>query len=252
MATFSTEGIVLAHAAQGETDRMIHLYTRLHGMLSIRVRGARKIGSKLSGSAEPFTDGLFFLAHGSGGYTLTGVEPANAYPLLKQRVTSVGVASLAAEAVITLTRPMHPDRAVYDLMIDLLRALDVRTASVTRLRLLAAWTIVRLLTATGSGVQVDACIRCGRAQVSPPVVISPALGGLVCHRCGSAPVGSVSVSASAVKLIRVLGSLDAIHAFRIKVAKVGLDEASSALREVYAYHRDAPSPALYFLASLGV
>lgn len=51
--SFSGEGIVLKRANFGEADRLITIFTKEHGKLSVLAKGVRKITSKKRGSLEP-------------------------------------------------------------------------------------------------------------------------------------------------------------------------------------------------------
>ncbi len=254
MATFSTEGLILAHVAQGETDRFITLYTRLHGLMQAKVRAAQKGQSKLAGSAEPFTQGVFFFAQGQGkeGCTLIDADVTSSFPLLKLRVSHIALASLSSELALTLTRPMHPELIVLNVCSQILHALNRREASRAHLRICKVWIIAHFLAATGTALQLTACVRCRRTKLTAPMAISVALGGVVCGQCGQKPKGAQPVSVSAIKLLRVVASVDAREVFRIHVGSPAPDEAERITAALYTYHRETPSPAVHFLSTIGV
>lgn len=57
-----TEGIVIRTVDYGETNKIITLYTRTHGKVSLMARGAKKTKSRFSSMSQVFSYGeyIFF------------------------------------------------------------------------------------------------------------------------------------------------------------------------------------------------
>lgn len=72
-----TEGLVVGKRAVGESNTLVILFTREHGLLRVVARSARKEVSKLRYGLEPLTEARFSLVRGRNEWKLTGVERAS-------------------------------------------------------------------------------------------------------------------------------------------------------------------------------
>ena len=71
---FVTEGLVLGKRGAGESNTLIAVFTREHGLVHVVARSARKEVSKLRYGLEPLTLARFSLVRGRHEWKLTGVE----------------------------------------------------------------------------------------------------------------------------------------------------------------------------------
>lgn len=80
-----------------------------------------------------------------------------------------------------------PEPMVWFELQDLLLLLDMQTLSAPPRALLAS-SGLRLLRALGYGLDLEACVTCGRPCASDQAAcMDPSRGGLICRACGGAP-----------------------------------------------------------------
>lgn len=79
MEELSVKGIILDARPQGEYDRKLTMLTDKLGKVTVFAQGAAKTGSKLSGSARPFTAAEFLLAKGKNAFNLHGASVMDAF-----------------------------------------------------------------------------------------------------------------------------------------------------------------------------
>jgi DNA repair protein RecO (recombination protein O) len=112
MHSYSIEGIVLKRSDFGETDRLITLFTKTHGKITVMAKGVRRLSSKRIGSLELFTTLQASIHPGRGSLdTLGEVTLVSPYPRWKKHLGRINLAYQLAEAVDKLTpdRESHPE-----------------------------------------------------------------------------------------------------------------------------------------------
>ena len=72
----TTEAIVLRSRKQGDTSKIVSLYTRDYGFVDVIAKGAREMKSKFGSALEPFTLSkvTFYKKEGRDLYLLANAE----------------------------------------------------------------------------------------------------------------------------------------------------------------------------------
>ena len=246
MPTFFTEGIVLSRTAVGDTDKSAVIYTDAHGKLTARVRAGQRSTSKLAGSIEPFSTGLFFFAQGRGGHTLTGADLTTTFPRLKSKLLTTASASVIAECVLLLTHEWHADKRVLDIVKSACAFLNQRTLTRGQVMIAEMWALWQLLGHLGIGLNLDVCVRCGKKLDSRKLSISYDQGGTLCASCTESVRGSMPLSSAALKLLRLAGGMALRSIPRIRASAGTITQALKCAHGAYQYQLDQASPALAF------
>jgi recombinational DNA repair protein (RecF pathway) len=72
--TYPVHALTLRRWRRRETDRTYRVLTLEHGVLEVSVQGAAKIGSKLAGHVEPFSETRLLLARSRGPFRVAGAQ----------------------------------------------------------------------------------------------------------------------------------------------------------------------------------
>lgn len=181
-----TLALVVRRVPVGEADLLVTLLTREKGLLSVSARAARRASSKL-GVIEPM-------------HTLRIVAEAGASEVAKlkeSRIERVRTSLLdtqhrldAAAKLLTYGRrtfaPGSADPRAFDVIDASLDAL-AEAEEPAQIESITLWGAAHLLVELGYGMDLGACVRCGRAcPADRPAYVDPAQGGLVCRACGGA------------------------------------------------------------------
>jgi DNA repair protein RecO (recombination protein O) len=238
---FRTPAVVLKRTDLGEADRIITFYTRDHGKLRAVAKGVRRTTSRSAGHLEPFTltDVLF-----AQGRELDVVSQALTIEPLREVREDLDRATYAyylAEVVDLLAEERLDNRAVFDALLDGLRAL----AAAADPRLVLVSFHLRLLDGLGYRPELRVCLHC-QATIEPGSnQFSPLVGGVLCPTCGPREASARPVSVPALKLLRYVQQADAFPV-GLGVPHTVAREAEGLLRN-YAEHlieRRLRSPAL--------
>lgn len=97
------EAIVLRHRDMGEADKILIVYSREKGKLSVMAKGVRKLHSRKAGHVETFTRVVLQIAKGKNLYILTQAEAQDNYENLRTNLELFGYASYAGELLDKFT-----------------------------------------------------------------------------------------------------------------------------------------------------
>ncbi len=175
------ESVVLRSLRYGEADRILHVYTRDHGRLSVLAKGLRRTTSRLGGRLEPLARVELVLHRGRGDlWTVQGAQTVHPHARLRTDGRAIDVAARACEAIAKLFADGEPHPGAYHLLSNELALLDADPAAHgTRANALAFR--VKLLLAAGFAPQLSACANCGEGDHL--IGFSGAAGGVVCGSC---------------------------------------------------------------------
>jgi DNA repair protein RecO (recombination protein O) len=178
--SLKTEAIVLRSIRYGEADRILHLYTPLHGRISAIAKGVRRSKSRFGGRLEPFFHIKAILYQGrSDLMTVTGADTVSAHPRLRERAASLDSAARAGDAVSRLFEAGDPHPEVFNLLGRELALLNADERYADHANQLAFR--MKLLLAAGLSPQLSACAACGETEHLSG--FSGSHGGVVCGAC---------------------------------------------------------------------
>ena len=234
--TSRTTAVVTSRFRYGEADRVLTLLSPERGKFKAIAKGVRKPSSRLGGGVEPFAELHLALAAGKTFDVVTQVQPSRAWLALRSRLGSSAVAWYAAELVERATNEEQPEPALYDL---LLRAWDLLESGAADL-LVARWTELGALDATGHGPELDACLDCGRPPIEGEELRWDAAGGGI--RC-AAHGEAAPLSSDALRLLRALRRFDPGQLAALRLPEGPLREVDRTLRAsiLAAYGREPRS-----------
>jgi DNA repair protein RecO (recombination protein O) len=254
VASISTSAIVLRSVDYGEADRVITLLGRTTGVVGAIGRGARKSQKRFGGGLGLCSVGEAVLRERGASelLTLERFDVTKSFPSFGADMARIGHAAYVAELVTKLCAPRQAEPGIFDFLVQFLDGLEARGGSEARLRIFEIGLLDRL----GFAPAVDACVACGRRDLSTGDTIDvrwiPDQGGVVCRACASR--GRPMRPSVRVALLRFANtSLDhdvgpnAVDDLPADVARGCRD----ALHELIAGHLSAPLRSLEFLAKTG-
>jgi len=159
----------------GESDRRLTLLTAEFGKVDVVAKGARKGGSRLAGSSEPFILAEFTWHEGRARRFVVQARPRTSFPKVRadyERLTG----ALAWCELLALAIPFEsPADGLLEEALAVAHALESEPDPAVVL----AWGMVRLLEAEGIGPSWTRCVVTGDPLQTQTVAISPMVGGYV-------------------------------------------------------------------------
>jgi len=198
MATYvQTKAVVLGHRELAEHDRLYTLFTEARGKLEVRVRGARKLLSKLSPPLASIGVVRALLYEGRSRPLLLGVESWARFPETNVTLWRARFAARFLRLVDLSTRTEARDPELFHLLTDALAG--VEHASPERIGTLRDAFILKLLSHAGYRPELDRCVGCRRLETDS---FSAAHGGAACRTCAAGDLTAVPVDTADLEALR--------------------------------------------------
>jgi len=117
MRSYTVEGIVIKRINFGEADRLVTLFTKSQGKVTVTAKGVRKLSSKRAGALELFNLIKVQIVKGRGELaTLTEVQIINTFPSWRKYLGRITLAYHMCEAVDKLTADHQPHPQVFEIL----------------------------------------------------------------------------------------------------------------------------------------
>jgi len=122
--SYTSEGIILRRLNYGEADRILTVFSRVYGKLTVLAKGVRKLTSKKRGHLEIFSWVKFSTKEARGFDLLTEVEILDNFDKIRKNLNKVTLAYYFCEVVNKITREGEKQATVYDLLFTALKQLE--------------------------------------------------------------------------------------------------------------------------------
>lgn len=230
--TYRAEAIVLKRIDFGEADRVLVIFTRDRGKLSVVAKGIRRISSRKAGHLELFTHAEVQLAKGANLDVITEATTRNAFRGLRDDLARTSHAYLVAELVDALTEEEAQQPEVFDLLVQTFLALEEAPDP----RLVVDHYQIQLLDAVGFRPSLTRCLSC-REEIQPGKnYFSPFLGGALCPACGPGEPSTRPIATDVLKVLRYFQRGGPPGSIRLRVPDVVAREVGRTLRELSERH----------------
>ncbi len=224
---YQTEAIIIGRINLGEADRILTLCTRDLGKIRAVAKGVRRPQSKLGGHVELLTHSRLMLARGRNLDIITQAQTITNFLPLKEDLERAASGLYVAELVDAFTAERAEDRALFDLVLDILThlALSPRTDMVLR------YSELHLLAQVGYRPELHRCGDCKAALQPRTNFFSPGHGGVLCHICGYHEPRARPLSLNALKVLRFWQDCDFATAEKVRLDTELAAELEAVLQE---------------------
>jgi DNA repair protein RecO (recombination protein O) len=201
MALQKTEAIVLKSQRQGETSKILTLYTRKFGKMKVIAKGARSTRSRFAGTLEPtnYIAIVFYEKDTRELQFLSQAEIIETFAKKKQNLEKAALSLAACELVDRLEVGAVSNPRLFKLLLESLRA--THQARGMPMNCFRAFQI-HLLELIGIKPELGVCIRCKHAS-SGEAVFDIRHGGFYCERCLSSRPPGMFITAETIHALKI-------------------------------------------------
>lgn len=223
------EGIVVRTTDYGEANKILTVYTREAGKISIMARGAKKSKSRFTAVSQLFTYGYFLYRAGSGMGSLQQGDLIHSFRAVREDLTKTAYAVYLTELLDRLTEDKEPNNYLFEMMLHALKWMEEGKDPDIIARLFE----MKMLYVAGCRPQFDVCMSCGVSDA--PFFVSIREGGFICQSCQRGDPSLMAVGPGTVRILRLLQHINMPQLGNINVKQ----ETKEQLRRVlYAFLED--------------
>ncbi|CCQ96075.1 DNA repair protein RecO [[Clostridium] ultunense Esp] len=206
---YKVEGIVIHSLDYGEGSKILTIFTKELGKISVLAKGAKKTKSRFSAVSELFTYGAFvFYQSGKGLGNLNQGDVLYSFRHIREDIFRSAWASYLVEIVDKSVEEQVSFPELFTLLYQSLLALDTGKD----MEIVARIFELQYLGFMGNDPELFSCSICRRSDL-PLVAFSVREGGFLCDGCLSKDREAFPLAPVSVRLIQTLR--------RIPVARLG-------------------------------
>lgn len=188
------EGMIVSETPYGDTSKIIHLYTKEFGIISIMCKGVKSMKSRLRALTMKFTYGFFYIYYKEDKLSLLkDVDIIEDFKVIKNDILLISYLNYITE-LTTQVYKHSVDEGLYELYLSVIKKMNQGMDALILTNILE----IKYLPYLGVGLELDRCILC--VNKTNIVTIDADTGGFICKNCYR---NQILVSSKTVKLIRM-------------------------------------------------
>lgn len=238
--------IVLKRRDMGEADRLLTVFTRDRGKLTLLAKGVRRQASRKAGHIEPFTCTDLLVAKGKSLDLITQAETITAHRRLREDLWCSSWAYYAVELADAFTQDEDPHQLLFDLLLETLGRLDRGDDPA----LVVRYYELHLLALAGYQPQLFRCVQCD-ALLQPEVnFLSLARGGCLCPQHGAHSPETIALPLPVLKVLRFLQTRLWEEVAALQISPETARQVESVLGRYIVFHLERAVRSATFLEKL--
>ena len=203
------EGIILSEIPYKESSKILQVYTKKYGLISMIAKGAKSLKSPLRSLTSKYTYAFFYIYYKEDKLSLlTQVDLIDSFNNIRTDITLIGYMSYLCDLTYQVLKE-NKEADIFDLLIDGLKKIN------NNLDPLIITNIIELkyLDYLGVSLNLDGCIRCNSKENI--ITIDGDAGGYICKNCLK---NEEIVSTKTIKMIRMYYYVNISSISTIKVS----------------------------------
>ena len=177
MAAIKVTGVVVRAVNYRDYDRILTLFTRERGSITVSARGVRRINARWRAGCQLFSVGEYLLYERGARYYLSQVDVSESFYELRNNPQALMHATFIMNVMEAGIVPEEPNEPLYAL---LMRAFALYCHLDTDVCRITDYVLVHAMRILGFGLQLDGCVRC---HAGYHTLFSVSAGGVVCSVC---------------------------------------------------------------------
>jgi len=239
-------GIVLRRRDMGEADRLLTVFTRERGKITLLAKGVRRAASRKAGHLEPFTYTDLLVAKGANLDLVTQAETIAAHRHVREDLWLSSLAYTVVELADAFAEDEDPNALLFDLLLETLGRLDEGQPASLAVR----YYELHMLALAGYQPQLFRCVQCDQPLQPAVNFLSLERGGCLCPQHGANVAGTVALPLDVLKVLRYLQTRNWEQIAVLQLRSEVLAQVESILARYIVYHLERSLRAPVFLERL--
>ena len=170
------EGIIISSTNYSESSKILKIFTKEYGVISVISKGCKKLKSKLRNISENFTYGYFHIYYKKDKLSvLITCDIINYFKSIKSDVIKIAYISYFCELSYNVYNNSE-DSNVYKLLISSVLKIEKNFDPSVISNILE----IKYLKYLGVEINLNGCIDCGSTNI---LTLNPYKGGYLCKEC---------------------------------------------------------------------
>jgi DNA repair protein RecO (recombination protein O) len=235
----TTDAVILRGMNYRDSSKILTLYTKEFGKLSVLAKGARTPKSKFGGALEPlsYVTAVLYKKESRDLHLLSHCDIVRPFRSLTDDLERMAAAMAVVELLQAVSHGEERNHLLFDLLVNSLESINGATKNPMNALYLFE---VRLLEILGFRPEFGQCAGCSRAiddVQSGKLTVDLSKGGVFCPACSARGRGLEMISQGAVNTLRRMQELaDISSATRIALTPVMQNEIRTTLRRYLQIH----------------
>ena len=223
----NVQGLVLRVSPYNETDAMLTVITRDHGLLSVKARGLRRKNSPLIAPCQLLALTDFVLFENRGFYTINEANLVEIFNGLRKDLLKLSLGTYFAQVTEIISQEDIPNPELLSTLLNCLYMLSTKDIS---LSLVKAVFELRVACIAGYTPDLNTC-GCGSGTTE---LFDVSEGCVVCVRCAKYRESGIRmpVTPGVLESMRYISMCESKRLFSFKIGNETADELSQ-VTEVY-------------------
>ncbi|NLK21443.1 MAG: DNA repair protein RecO [Epulopiscium sp.] len=242
MEHIKTKGIILKEIHIGEADKILKIFTKDKGKISVSAKGARKHKSRLSAGTQLFSYSDFLIYAGRNYNIIQQLQVIETFHGIREDIIKLTYASYFLELLDGVTQEGETNE---ELLLLTLKTLVVLEKTTRNPRLIARIYELRLMSIIGYMPEITQCVNCGIEKGIGS--FNTRLGGVLCNSCSTRDSYTYKMSITTWYTIWYIVTSDLKELFQFNVDESILEELEKITKSYLTYHIEKRFKTLDFL-----
>ncbi len=224
MESIKVEGIVIGETNYSESSKILRVFTREYGIISIMSKGSRNIKSKLRGVSSKLSYANFVIKYKKDGIsTLIDADTIDTLRNIVMDIEKISYLSFLLDLTDQVYRHSKSNK-IYPILISIVKKINEGYDP----EVLSIIYELKLLEFLGISPNIDSCSICGSTKNI--LTISTSDGGFICQECYH---GGKIYDRQIIKLIRMFIYLDIDNITKINLKNETKKELNLFIEDYY-------------------
>lgn len=235
MAIMTVEGMVISESLYGESSKILKIFTRDLGIISVLSKGCRKPKSNFRISSSPLVHANFDINYKEGKISsLIGVSVINYFKNIILDYTDISKKTYSFFTISLINQVLNQKgiekseiESIYDLLVSTINKINGGVNPSILLDIVR----LKLLDFLGVKPSLDSCSNCG--STSSIITFSSEKFGYVCSNCYQ---NELLVNKESIKMIRMLYYCDIARIKKLELTVEEENDIHNFLNQYYEEH----------------
>lgn len=194
-----TDAIILRSIKQGETSKILSLFSPASGKISVMAKGARSAKSRFGGTLEPLNhiSLVYYEKENRDLHILSQADILDSFANIKSDLHKISLASAVCELINQLETSGEANHVLFQLHLKTLQAMNQQVAQ--PLNLFQAF-LLKLFKVLGFQPDFSVCMNCRKSGFGD-VTVNLSNGGYFCNACKDLGGEGMALSEGAVRTV---------------------------------------------------